>query len=243
MLTKSQINHIKQLSDKKYRELVGEFVVEGEKLFLEALGSGWTITQIILTESCLQRLESKIPITITPILIKESELARVSHWQSPQPIITTVRIPSKTDNSDSGFQLVLDRVQDPGNVGTIIRIADWFGMKQLYMNQETADCFNPKVIQASMGSIFRVICSFVDIPTWLASRSHRPIYAATLHGQPLAMIPKTNDGIVVVGNESKGISSDILKQVTQEITIPALGGAESLNVSVATGIICYHLLS
>ena len=138
--------------------------------------------------------------------------------------------------------MALDNIQDPGNMGTIIRIADWYGIDQIVCNTQSADMYNPKVIQSTMGSIARVKVFYTDLSDWLSKQKGISIYAAMLNGDDVTSMQKIKEGIIVIGNESKGISDDVLKLVSKKITIPQKGKAESLNAAVATGIILSHLL-
>lgn len=241
MLTRSQINHIKQLSDKKYRDEVGEFVIEGEKLVREALLSRFNVKQILVHEHSKLELDSLDSSKIH--FLKQSELNSISNWQTPQPIMAVLEKNTNTVPEPNGFHFVLDKIQDPGNVGTIIRIADWFGIESMYCSPDTADVFNSKVIQASMGSIFRVQCIVTDVLSLLSQYPTIPKYAAVLHGISLAQVNPNSKGFLLLGNESKGLRDELIELADHRITIPAKGKAESLNVAVATGIICYHLLS
>ena len=140
------------------------------------------------------------------------------------------------------ISLALDTIQDPGNMGTIIRLADWFGIKNIFCSTNCVDVYNPKVVQASMGSISRVRVGYTDILSLLEENKEIPIYAAVLHGKDITKMEKINEGIIVIGNESKGINEEILKLANVQITIPGKGKAESLNAGVAAGIILSHLV-
>jgi len=139
------------------------------------------------------------------------------------------------------ISLVLDFIQDPGNMGTIIRIADWFGIENVFCSNDCADIYNPKVVQSTMGSITRVRVEYVELGVWLKNNSEARTYAAVLNGRDITKMEKLNEGIIVIGNESKGISEEIMKMINVQITIPGKGKAESLNAAVATGIILSHL--
>ncbi|MEP6700840.1 MAG: RNA methyltransferase, partial [Bacteroidota bacterium] len=175
--------------------------------------------------------------------ITEKELERISQLKTPNKVLAIVQ---QFDNSGAidtknKISLVLDNVQDPGNLGTIIRTADWFGIEQIICSPDTADVYNSKVVQATMGSIVRVRVFYTDLGKWLAEQKEVPIYAAVLGGQDVTGIKKISEAIIVFGNESKGISPEILQLVKTKLTIPKKGKAESLNVAVATGIILSHM--
>jgi TrmH family RNA methyltransferase len=137
--------------------------------------------------------------------------------------------------------LVLDTIQDPGNMGTIIRLADWFGIKNIFCSVECADVYSPKVVQSSMGSISRVRVQYTDILSWLVANNDVRIYAAVLEGKDITKMEKISEGIIIIGNESKGINTEMVKLANVHVTIPGKGKAESLNAAVATGIILSHL--
>ena len=172
-------------------------------------------------------------------IVTQDELARISQLTVPNQVLAIVE---KLPNSDEvivkkELVLALDRIQDPGNLGTIIRIADWFGITKIYCNHDCADVYNPKVIQATMGSFSRVDVVYIDLLAWLTEMKGVAIYAAALDGDDVKLVGKISEGILVIGNESKGISQDVFALVTKRITIARRGRAESLNAAVATGII------
>ena len=173
--------------------------------------------------------------------IDQTELERISQLQTPNKVLAVFR-QQPPKNPSSSFVLYLDTIQDPGNFGTIIRIADWFGVKDVVCTEGCADLYNSKVVQSTMASIARVNVVYDKGLQWL-KQQQVPIYAAVLDGKPLNQCNKTNKGILIIGNESKGISSELIDYATEKITIPKKGDAESLNAAVATGIILSHLLS
>ena len=178
---------------------------------------------------------------INVVEVSVSELERLSQLQTPNQVIALIKkLPAKKPDASS-FTLYLDTIQDPGNFGTIIRIADWFGIKNIVCSSGCADLYNPKVVQSTMASIARVNVYYDEEGDWLKERNV-PVYAATLHGTSLAGHAKTKKGVLIIGNESKGISKQVLQYATEQITISKIGEAESLNAAVATGIILSHLL-
>lgn len=232
MLSKNQQKNIRQLSRKKYRQESGLFVAEGEKLVHELLNSGWKADQIYSTE----------PLHKTPhTLVHLSEMKKISHLSSASPILGVFHLP-KYDSSVLDFRefsLVLDNIADPGNLGTIIRLCDWFGIKNLFCSSNSVDCFNPKVVQSTMGSIARVRCHYVDLLT-LIDDCDAKVYAATLDGNSHYEESFPSQGLLVMGSESHGISGALLEKIDHRITIPSFdgqGGAESLNVASATAIL------
>jgi TrmH family RNA methyltransferase len=174
--------------------------------------------------------------------ISETELERISQLKTPHQVLAVVKQFEVTQPDVSGFVLYLDTVQDPGNFGTIIRIADWFGVKHIVCSAGCADHYNPKVVQSTMASIARVNVFYDETNDWL-QQQNTTIYAASLHGKPLSQFSKTEKGILIIGNESKGIREDFLKLANEPVTIPRRGEAESLNAAVATGILLSHLIA
>jgi TrmH family RNA methyltransferase len=174
--------------------------------------------------------------------VNSIEHQRLSHLQTPNQIIAVIKKLPSTKPDASSFTLYLDTIQDPGNFGTIIRTADWFGIKSIVCSPGCADVYNPKVVQSTMASIARVNVYYDENEEWLKGQAV-PVLAATLHGRSLYDRSKMKEGILIIGNESKGVRKEILRYATEQITIPKRGEAESLNAAVATGIILSHLLT
>ena len=247
MISKSTIKLIKSLAIKKYRFKEKLFLVEGDKNVLEVLHSEYIVKQLFATKTFLiENVESVINAKQIVELIPE-EIKRASLLQSPQNCLAICNLPSTPELPSElkrNLSLYLDGIQDPGNLGTIIRICDWFGIDHLFCSPDTSDMFNPKVIQASMGSFCRVKVwhtPFEQIAK-MADISNVSVYGAFLNGQNIYTENLPNQALLVVGNEGKGIRCPVEKRITKKIMIPNLApvrnGAESLNVSVATGIIC-----
>ena len=178
------------------------------------------------------------------VVLSEPELEKISQLATPNKVLAIVKkfetvttIPVKDK-----ITIVLDTIQDPGNLGTIIRIADWFGVEHIVCSHECADLYNPKVVQSTMGSIARVKLMYTDIEEWLVQQKNIGIYAASVQGENTAFMKKITEGILIIGNESKGIRPGILRSATTAITISKKGKAESLNAAVATGILLSHLI-
>lgn len=233
MLSKNQIKLIKSLETKKNRKREGLFVAEGPKVVGDLLRAGFQPHSIFSTVS---RPDAE--------LITDDELRRISFLQHPQEVLGVFHIPTPSQTSDiihqtSTFSLALDGVQDPGNVGTIIRIADWFGITQIYCSPDTADVYNPKVVQATMGSLAHVNITYCDLVP-LLSKADVPIYGTLLDGQDIYQQPLSENGIIVMGNEGNGISTEVRQLVTNKLLIPNFNKntetAESLNVAIATAI-------
>ena len=222
------------------------FVVEGPKMAGEALASGLGIKVICATAEWLSAHTNNIGTTET-YEVSPTELERLSNMKSPNQVWMLVERGDQWPvTSDQGrLTLALDRIQDPGNMGTLMRTADWFGVRHIVCSLDTVNCYNPKVVQASMGAVFRTQVDYVDLPQWLSSCG-MPIYGASLQGQPLPAIryPLPSQKVLLIGNESRGISPEAMAQVTHPVLIPNLGGtAESLNASVAAGILIHHFIA
>lgn len=224
-LTSAEIKAIKALSSKKFRDSEGLFVVEGEKLVSEALASGFKIERILRRDE-----------------IGEQQMARISALDSPSPVLAVIRkAEPKPAVAAKGLYLALDSVRDPGNLGTIMRIADWFGIDGIFASQDTVDQYNPKVVQASMGAVFRKTVLYCDIPQLCESfhAAGLPVYGTFLDGSDIYAADLKPEGLIVMGSESFGISAAVGEHVDARIKIPTYAegpGAESLNVAVATAV-------
>lgn len=249
MITKSQITTIKSLREKNCRVQLSLFVAEGEKMFEEIFKSDFFIKKLFfIKDSCsddtlekISHLFKKNYCEICEVSTKEME--RITNLKTATPILICIEIPKYEFQSDKNkLILALDGVQDPGNMGTIIRIADWFGINDVLCSFSTADIYNPKVVQATMGAITRVRVHYVSIEQTLAVMN-TPIYGTFLNGDNINSLDLSmKNGVIVMGNEGNGISDEVAKLVTQKVFIPPypIGEAtsESLNVGVATAIIC-----
>lgn len=231
MISKKQIKFVRQLEQKKYRKKEGLFVAEGPKVVGDLLRAGFKAHTIFATsewESQGQTFQE----------VSDEELRRVSFLQHPQRVLALFFIPTESVPSVSCLSLALDDVQDPGNLGTIIRIADWFGIDTIYCSENTADAWSPKVVQATMGSIARVNIIYKDLQE-LISKAQVPVYGTLLDGQDIYTQELSKEGIIVMGNEGNGISAPIRKLINRKLLIPQFHeGPESLNVAIATAITC-----
>ncbi len=233
ILTKAQITHIKQLQDNKYRKEFGVYVAEGEKILAELVKEGQNIDVVYSTE----------PLAIAHTMIPEAQMAKISSLHTPSKVLAIVQLPVYDLSIEkTTFYLLLDGVQDPGNLGTIIRIADWYNIKKIICSMDTADAYASKVVQASMGSIARVQVLKCDLQDFLKDHPSVPCYAALLQGQNLTTMDAPKGGFIIMGSEGKGIRPQIIKPNTTPITIAGFGNCESLNVAVACGIICSHFI-
>lgn len=243
MLSKSQINLFKSLQHKKFRTEHGLFLVEGYKSINEFANSAYqvdTVYQTYTTDPKLLNLSHKI----NSQQISLNDLEKISGLKTPQDAVALVKIPAwpalSTDSLKKSFSLVLDGVQDPGNLGTIIRTADWFGITNIICSEDTVDAYNPKVVQATMGSLARVKVHYVYLETFLP-KTGLPVYGALLNGKSIYNTNFGHEGLIIMGNEGNGIRAKIEKLVTHAITIPRAGKAESLNVGIATAIFCSEI--
>lgn len=240
MLSKSEINFIKSLQQKKVRKEHGLFVVEGLKSVIEFSESDFSIHSIYATSAILSKL-GKISSKTKLFEVKADEFGKISGLTSPQEVLALVRIPEKQTigplDVAKKFSLLLDGIQDPGNLGTIIRTADWFGINQVICSKDTVEAYNPKVVQASMGSLARIPVFYTDLVP-LLEHSKTTSFAATLNGQSIFDTNFGKEGLLILGNEGNGIRPEILEKVSNKVTIPLFGAAESLNVAVSAGIFC-----
>lgn len=240
MITKSEIKYIQSLAHKKFRESENLFVVEGVKIIRELLdNSAQCLKKIYAVSSWIEQHRTLVPDHVDLVEVEPYELDKISFLQQPNEVLALVSIPGEASHRTvfQGVTIVLDKVQDPGNLGTIIRTADWFGVDQIVCSTDTADAFNPKVVQSAMGSIMRINIFYTDISRFINTCKSIPVYAAVLNGVSIYETTFDQPSILVIGNESKGISNEILRIVSNKITIPRTGAAESLNAAVATAVI------
>ena len=240
MVTKSEVKYIQSLAHKKFREEENLFVLEGVKIVGELLREfPHRVKKLFALESWIATHASIVPSSVEVVAVLSYELEKISFLQHPNEVVALVEMPELTQAQPSlnGITLVLDQLQDPGNLGTIIRTCDWFGIKRIICSVDTVDAFNPKVVQAAMGSIMRIDIIYTDLAEFLRSSKDVPIYAAVLHGESVFKSSFLSPCFLLVGNESKGISEQLLSMASNKITIPKTGAAESLNAAVATGII------
>ncbi|WP_282456965.1 TrmH family RNA methyltransferase [Chitinophaga sedimenti] len=242
MLSKAQIKYIQSLQLKKNRQKFGHFVAEGDKIVQELLQAKQPVLAVYATRNWLSEhralAEQATGADINEV--DEATLKQLSSLSTPNGALAIVKIPvAETPVLEGRISLMLETVQDPGNLGTIIRIADWFGIPQVICSPDCVDAYNAKTVQSTMGSISRVKVMTAELAPLLGKV---PSYAATLHGDNIAGFGKISEGVILIGNESRGLSDEIIALCSHKITIPRLGGAESLNAGVATGIICGRLL-
>lgn len=217
--------------------MYGKFLVEGDKPVRELLNSSFKIDAIYSVEDWQKPV---VNAHFEHILVTESELKRVSTLENPNMVVAVVACTDTAPPTDSlapGLYLALDTLNDPGNAGSIIRIADWFGIKAVFFSNNSVDVFNPKVVNSAKGSLFRVPCYYTDLKNLFAQNRQLNVYGAFMDGENIYNANLSNSGIILIGNEANGISSGLLPFITQKIAIPSFGNAESLNAAVATGVI------
>lgn len=250
MISKAKLKELCLYKTQKQCDLDNVLVVEGRKLCHEAFHSGWSIHVVCATESWMAE-HIRLVEKMEHYIVSEGELERLSGMKSPNDVWMLLGRPDKhTPYGVSGLNaqpttLVVDRLQDPGNMGTIIRTADWFGIRRIVCSHDSVSCFNPKVVQSTMGGIFRTRIEYMDLVEFLRGEKAkgRLVYGALLDGENIYGSKLEKDAVLVIGNESRGISAEVAAEVTHRLTIPNLGGScESLNASIATGILCSELL-
>jgi TrmH family RNA methyltransferase len=233
MVSKNEIKLITSLQQKKYRTKHQLFVVEGIKSVKEFVQSKYPVYQIYVTEDIHIDIDQNLQS-----IISKNDLKRITNLKNSSGVVGIFKIPKLLTKDTDDLQIILDEVKDPGNLGTIIRLCDWFGISQLICSTGTVDCYNPKVIQATMGSLTRVNVIYTDIKSYL-KKEKVPVYVSNLSGENLYKKAVDKKAILVMGNEANGISPEIMELADKEISIPRFGEnskAESLNVATATAI-------
>lgn len=238
MLTKNTIKQIASLRQQKFRKELGLFVVEGRKMADELLHSHFETVNLFATEAFL----NDHPAFVEAEIVSEMQMEQMSGQDTPPGILAVVRIPEQKEiKASSRFVLALDGIANPGNMGTLIRTAEWFGITDVVCSPDCVELWNPKTVQATMGSLFRMQVWKADLPSFLheASSKGKAVYGALLEGENLFEMREKPEGIIVIGSESHGIRADVLPCITRPVTIPRVGGSltESLNAAVAGGII------
>lgn len=233
-MTRAELQLLRSLRDKRHREELGLFAVEGEKIVSELIAAGHPFERIYATVAWKGERTHEIG---------EEEMARASHFPTPSSVLAVGRIRREAlagGELDHGITLALDGVQDPGNVGTILRIADWFGVDRVVLSPGCADLHSQKVIQASMGSFARVRAVVAELGTALAG-VRAPVIGCALEGRDVHCLPALADAVVVIGSEGRGLSEEARGHLAYSVTIPRRGAAESLNAAVAAAIVCDNI--
>jgi len=240
MLSKNTVKFIKSLHQKKYRLESAKFFVEGEKSVVEVLQSNFTVDLLLVTQEFATKHATLLSGKAFEVLfVTPNQLEQLGQYQSNDAALAVVQMKANQAFLPEKGELILalDEVRDPGNLGTIIRIADWYGIKKLIFSSHTAEFYNPKVIQSSMGSFTRVQFYYGDLAQAFQEWK-LPVYGAFLEGESIHELTNPTPGVLLLGNESQGISKEVEKWVSSKITVPSFGKAESLNVAIATAIFC-----
>jgi len=243
MLSKSKIKYIQSLGQKKFRDEESMFIAEGPKVVEELLQAPALVIQEIFAVKSWLEQHPGLPAQVTITEVSNADLEKISQLVTPNKVLAIIQKqqPVSLASPNENLTLALETIQDPGNLGTIIRIADWFGVRQVICSVDCADSYNPKVVQASMGSIARVNILYTDLEKWIRENDDAALFVTVLDGEDIRKLGKVTGGILCIGNESKGVSKKIIELAHKKISILGKGGAESLNAAVATGIILSHI--
>ncbi len=242
MLSKFQVKFVKSLHQKKARNSTHQFIVEGEKNVSELLQSDLTVNFLFALPEWLNNNNAKIDKPIEIIEVNEKELAQISTQISPNKVLAVAEMPRYAlSHFETSTVIGLENIQDPGNLGTIIRLADWYGIKHIICSEDTVDVYNPKVINSTMGSFCRVQVHYTDLKAYIRL-SQKLVYGMVLDGFSIYATLFDANAMILFGNESQGLSDNIMSAITHPITIPRIGKAESLNVAVAAAIACDNFL-
>ena len=243
MFSKNKAKFIKSLQIKKFRTENKQFLIEGAKSVLELINSDYVIKELLVSNNFFEEHSSLLNnLKLKAEIISENELSNISSFTTNNAALAVadMRENNTLRATAKEYALILDDVRDPGNLGTILRIADWYGISKVICSQTTADFYNPKVISSSMGSFTRIKTYYCVLPEFLPTID-LPVYAADLEGKDVHKFSFAQGGYIVMGNESEGLSEEVKKYVTDKIHIPRYGQAESLNVAIATAVICDNL--
>ena len=234
MVSKNQIKLITSLQQKKYRFANQLFFAEGIKVIQELLESNFELLHLYTTQNDFEEVSIEKKTTI-----QESDLKKISALATPNTCLAVFKIPAEKKISESGLIIALDSIRDPGNLGTILRLCDWFGIQQLICSKDAVDIYNPKVVQATMGSIARVNVNYIDLASYIG-QTKLPVFGTFMDGNNIYKSTLPQEGIIIMGNEANGISPEIEKLIKKRLSIPRFGTVqktESLNVATATAII------
>ncbi len=250
MLTRNTLKYLQSLKQKKFRQMYNNFVVEGEKMATEIIQHQGLILEGIFALTPWIKANHSILRNIDTIVqeISQKDLARISSLKTPNQVFVVCKVPTyelDLATINSSLTLFLDNLQNPGNMGSILRIADWFGLPYVFCSKNTVEVFNPKVIQASMGAFLRVKIISIEFSELMGNVPDLPTFAAVLQGEDVFKADLPKNGVLIIGNEGAGVSEDITAQATHLIRIPKgkQGRAESLNAAVAAGILCAAIIN
>ena len=233
-ISKNQVKWLNSLQIKKNRSKDNSFIAEGIKTVDEFLKAQLGLVQLFCVDDIVDKYNE-----FNPVVISESDLKKVSSLKNPNKVLAVFKMPKSSVSNSLGLKVVLDEINDPGNLGTIIRLCDWFGVEELLCSKNTVDCFNSKVVQSTMGSLSRVSIQYLDIETYI-NDTDLPVFIADMDGENIYQTDLPKDGVIVMGNEANGVSDNIRKIVEHKLSIPRFGNlqvTESLNVATATSII------
>lgn len=233
-ISKNQLKIITSLSQKKYRQKHNLFIAEGKKVVNELLNSSFVIDTLFATEDFITNISSDIVVRIS-----EKDLHKISHLKTPNKVLGLFKIPDEKTLKKGSLIIALDAINDPGNLGTIIRLCDWFGVHELICSKDTVDCYNQKVVQATMGSLSRVVIKYIDLEMYL-KETKLPTFIADMNGANVYKTALPKEAILLMGNEANGVSDKIKALIKNKISIPRFGETqetESLNVATATAIL------
>ncbi|MBL0310686.1 MAG: RNA methyltransferase [Bacteroidetes bacterium] len=237
-MTKKEIAFIRSLHQKKSRQMYGKFLVEGDKLVNELLASDYKVDAIYHLENWKPSVSRT---NFSTFIVSKEELNKISTHENPDQVLAVAPIKINTVENTrpmtGGLYLACDGLNDPGNAGTIIRIADWFGIKKVFFAHSSVDVYNPKVVSAAKGSLFRTECIYTDLAQLFTENTELKVYGAVMAGENIYQAALNQNAFIVIGNEANGISRELLPFIQQNISIPSFGKAESLNAGVAAGII------
>lgn len=244
ILSRNKIKYIHSLKEKKFRDKFHVFVAEGDKLVKDLLPA-FECELLVATDEYIKFLNSDVHNISEIVICSRTEIERISFLKNPQHVLAIFKKQSESFDSEALYQklsLALDGIQDPGNLGTIIRLADWYGIENIFCSEDTVDVYNPKVVQATMGALARVKVKYLNLADWLFRLSDIPVYGTFLDGMNIYETDITENGIIIMGNEGNGIRPEISNFVTKRLFIPNYPQgkvtSESLNVSMAAAIIC-----
>lgn len=243
MLSNKRKKELISLKQKKFRQRYGQFLVEGEKSVSELLSSDYTINEILVTNQFLEKSNLKTDNSKT-LIISEKDMKSISTLDTPPGIIAVSNFKDNSfnpKNLEHKITLMLDDISDPGNLGTIIRIADWYGIENIICSENTVDLYNPKTINSTMGSFARVKLFYINLDVFLNETKIKKI-ACVMNGTSIETIKKQSEALIIIGNESKGLKKQLIEKSDFKITIPRKGKAESLNAAIATAIVCQKIV-
>jgi len=243
MLTKAKIKFLQSLQHKKFRQLYHRFIIDGDKTVRELINSDFIIETIYAEPWWLNKFNSLINVSTEVVEVGSEALQNISTLQSANGVVAVAEIPASgvVAAVEKKLCIALDNINDPGNLGTVIRIAEWFGIDTILCSETCVDAFNPKVVNAAKGSLFRTNIHYLNLQYYF-SKNNSKVFGAVLDGENIFKAELSSSGIILIGSEAHGISNELYPFITHSISIPAYGKAESLNAGVATGIICAEFL-